>query len=494
MDKSTGSVMPAVVVFLPWLSLVGALAWSKSRPRLARAVYIGSIGATIAAIVPFYPRALDNAVITQKLVRVAPDIELAFRIDTVGFYFALLLGVLWLLCAVYSLGYIHTRETRYYCFLALNLSFCIGVAFSANMFTLFIFYELMTLFTYPLIIHEETEKARRAGLKYLVYSVSAGAVILLAIILQYFYGGDLSFMGEGTLSLATIGKPVLLTIFSIYMVGFGVKACIMPLHGWVPDAHPAAPAPASALLSGVILKVGIFGIIRVVFEVFGLDLLATLGVSLPMLWVASFTIIVGSLFAITQDDLKRRLAYSSVAQVSYIVFGLFLLTTDGATGGMLHIAHHAFMKGTLFLCAGIIIHETGKRNISEMAGIGSRIPLTMAAFAIAALGMMGTPLTCGFITKWFLGVGTIQAHSAYFIAVLLLSSLLNAVYFLPVIYVAFFKGRSVDEENRLFKKETSRSMLVPVMITTAMVIILGVFVTVKGLPYSLVKVVVEAFF
>lgn len=494
MGKEVSSVLPVIIVFIPWIALLGAPLWRKNRTGMAKAFYVGGTAAPLLLILTLYPKALDGVVSTQKLVGVAPSISLAFRVDTIGFYFALLLSVMWLICTIYSLGYIHTRETRYYCFTALNFSFCLGVAFAANMFTLFIFYELMTLFTYPLIIHDETEKARKAGLKYLVYSISAGAVILLGLILQYYYGGTLSFLGRGTLSLAQIGRPALLAIFSIYLLGFGVKACIMPLHGWVPDAHPAAPAPASALLSGVILKVGIFGIIRVVFDVFGLKLLGTLGVALPMLYVASFTIIVGSLFAITQDDLKRRLAYSSVAQVSYIVFGLFLLSPDGAMGGLLHIAHHAFMKGTLFLCAGVIIHETRKRNISEMAGIGGRIPITMAAFALAALGMMGTPLTCGFITKWELGVGAIQAHRPYFIAVLLISSLLNAVYFLPIIYVAYFKGRSPNEQSYLFKGETSRSMLVPVIISACMVLVLGIFVTVEGLPYSLLKVFLKPFF
>lgn len=492
--KPASSVLPVIIVFMPWLALLGFLAWGKTKPKLAKGVTIGSIAATIALILPLYPRALDGAVTEQRLLGVAPNISLAFRIDTVGFYFGLLLGILWLLCTVYSLGYIHTRETRYYSFIALNLSFCIGVAFSANMFTLFIFYELMTLFTYPLIIHEETEVARRAGLKYLIYSVSAGAVILLGLVLQYFYGGTLDFVGHGVLKLGQIGKPALLAIFSIYLLGFGVKACIMPLHGWVPDAHPAAPAPASALLSGVILKVGIFGIIRVVYDVYGVELLHELGVSLPMLYVASITIIVGSLFAITQDDLKRRLAYSSVAQVSYIVFGLFLLSEDGALGGIMHMAHHAFMKGTLFLAAGIIIHETHKRNVSEMEGIGGKIPITMTMFSVAALGMMGTPITCGFITKWFLGVGSLQAHRPYLIAVLLISSLLNAVYFLPIIYYAFFKGRSADETWKLFGHETARTMLIPVIITTAMIVVLGVFVTVPGLPYSLAKTFLAPFF
>jgi multicomponent Na+:H+ antiporter subunit D len=491
LSKVVHSVLPAIIIAVPWLAIAGAILWGTKRPRAAKALYVGCTAATFLLITTMYPRAMDGAVSVQHLIEVAPRISLAFRVDTLGFYFALLLSALWLLATVYSLGYIHTRETRYYCFTAINLSFCLGVAFAANMFTLFIFYELMSLFTYPLIIHDETEMARSAGLKYLVYSVSAGAVLLTALILQYYYGGTLSFLGHGTLNPETISKSVLLVIFSIYMLGFGVKACIMPLHGWVPDAHPAAPSPASALLSGVILKVGAFGIIRVLFDVFGIKLLDELGVALPMLWVASFTIIVASIFAITQTDLKRRLAYSSVAQVSYIILGLFLLSPDGATGGLLQIAHHAFMKGTLFLCAGIIIHETGKRDIREMNGIGSKLPVTMLAFSVAALAMMGTPLTCGFITKWELGLGSIQAHRPYFIAVLLLSALLNAVYFLPIIYIAFFKGDPLDN---LFKHETSRTMLVPVIIGAAFVVILGIFVTVPGLPYSLVKIVVNALF
>ena len=491
MSKGTSSVLPVIIVFTPWLALLSAALWGKARPKLARALYVGITAATLCLILPFYARALDGAVTTQRLLGVVSGISLSLRIDTVGFYFAILLAFLWLLATVFSLGYIHERQTRYYCFMALNLSFCIGVAFSANMFTLFIFYELMSLCTYPLIIHDETEQARKAGLKYLVYSISAGAVILAGVLLQFFYAGTLDFTGHATLTFADASKPVLLVIFSIYMLGFGVKACIMPLHGWVPDAHPAAPAPASALLSGVILKIGIFGIIRVMFDVFGIKQLRVLGVSLPMLIVASFTIIVGSLFAITQTDLKRRLAYSSVAQVSYIVLGLFLLTPAGAVGGLLQVANHAFMKATLFLCSGIIIHETGKRDVRELDGVGSKLPLTMLAFSVAALGMMGVPATAGFITKWELGVGSIQAHRPYFIAVLLVSSLLNAVYFLPIIYAAFFKG---DPVGGMLKHETKPTMLVPVLITGAFVLILGIFVTVPGLPYSLVKVITRAVF
>jgi len=488
LGREVKSVLPILIVFTPCLSLAGALLWRNKRPRFARFVYVGSSVLTFILILLLYPRAMNGTVSTQTILEIAPRITLGFRIDTLGFYFGLLLSVLWVIASFYSLGYITSRETRYYSFLSLNLSFCLGVAFSANMFTLFIFYELMSLFTYPLIIHDETDIARRAGLKYLVYSITAGAVILAALIMQYFYSGTLAFTGRGTIGAAGVSAGVLKVIFSIYLLGFGVKACIMPLHGWVPDAHPAAPAPASALLSGVILKVGVFGIMRVVYDVFGVDLLKRLGVSLPMLYVASITIIVASIFAITQTDLKRRLAYSSVGQVSYIIFGLFLLSKSGAYGAMLHVAHHAFMKGTLFLCSGIIMHELGTKDVREMDGAGAKIPLTMIAFSIAALGMMGTPVTCGFISKWLLGVGSVEAHRVYFIAVLLISSLLNAVYFLPIVYSAFFKKVTVRE---LFSHEAPLSMLLPTLICAVLVLILGVFVTVPGLPYSLIKVVMK---
>lgn len=473
----------------PWLSLPAALLWRRVRPGLAKAFYVATPALVLLMMLPLYPRIMGGEVLHLQIVEMAPRIALAFRIDALGFYFGLLLAVLWLLAGIYSLGYIHTKETRYYTFLALNLSFCLGVVYSANMFTLFVFYELMGLFAFPLIIHTETEKARRAGTKYLAYTVTAGAVLLAAMILQFNYGETLSFLGGGVFGPCAAGRTVLLSVFGIYIAAFGVKACIMPLHGWVPDAHPAAPAPASALLSGVILKMGVFGIIRVVHDVFGIELLREMGVSLPMMVIAGFTILAASLYAITQDDLKRRLAYSSVAQVSYIILGIFMLSpTGGTVGGLLHVAHHAFMKGTLFLCAGVIVHETGKHNVSELDGVGARIPLTMVAFSIAALGMLGMPVTCGFISKWLLGIGAVSIGQTHFIAVLMLSSLLNAVYFLPIVYAAFFR-------DGVFRKaegpETSRTMLVPVLICAAFVIILGLLVTLPGLPHSLVSVIVR---
>ncbi len=492
MEKS--SVLPIIILFSPWLALLGPALRKPEGPRYDKVLYVISAALPLALLATLYRSALDGDTIRQHLVQIAPKINIALEIDTLGFYVAMVVSVIWLIATIYSVGYIHKREGRYYGFMALCLSFCLGVCLSANMFTLFLFYELMTLFTYPIIIHEETEEARRAGLKYLIYSITAGAVILFAMVLHFYYAQTLNFIPGGTPAVATMGRGMLLTIFAIYMLGFGVKATIMPLHGWVPDAHPAAPAPASAVLSGVILVMGIFGIMRVCFNVYGVKLLEILGVALPMLIVASITIVVASIIAIAQDDLKRRLAYSSVGQMSYIVMGIFLLTPYGAMGGMLHIANHAFMKAGLFLCAGIIMHEIGTKSIRKMGGIGLRLPITMGVFTLASLGMMGVPLTCGFITKWNLGLGAVQANKAYFIIILLVSSLLNAVYLLPISYVAFFKGVKEPKVEKILTRETALTMLGPVLFCALMILVLGIFVTAPGLPYSLIKVALGTIF
>jgi multicomponent Na+:H+ antiporter subunit D len=345
----------------------------------------------------------------------------------------------------------------------------------------------MTYASYPLIIHEGTDAARRAGTKYLIYAVLAGAVIFFAIAAHYFWGGtNLSIVSNGVLSLTTASRTALTFIFFAYLAGFGVKAAFIPLHGWVPDAHPAAPAPASAVLSGVILKAGAFGIIRVILNVFGLELFKELNLSIYLAVIASITIVIASIIALTQDNLKTRLAYSSIGQVSYILLGLALASYDGVLGGVMHIAHHALMKSCLFLCAGIIMARTGKHNISEMKGIGYKLPITMACFTIAALAMMGTPPSVGFISKWLIGVGALEAGSPGYIAVLLVSALLNAIYFLPIIYHAFFERPDGEEqlEFHLVKNEASRTMLVPVMVLAFLIIAGGVLVKLPGFPYS----------
>lgn len=480
-----------MAVLLPIVSLLMALAVPARYPRLRRAIQTAGSFAAFGMVLSFLPGILSGEDYGMELIPVVEGVSVHLTVDALGYYYGLVLTFLWLLATIYSLGYIKHRHDRFFSFMALCNSFLLGCAFSQNIFTYFVFYELMTLASFPLIIHEETEAARRAGIKYLKYAIPAGAVILFAILLHYFWaGGDLSIVSVGTLSLDIASKSILMAIFLMYFAGFGVKAAIVPLEGWVPDAHPAAPAPASALLSGVILKAGALGIIRVVLNVFGLDLIRILDLWSIVAVFASITIVLSSIRALAQDNLKRRLAYSSIGQVSYILLGISLGSYMGVLGGVMHLAHHALMKGCLFLCSGIIIKQTGKVNISEMAGIGQRIPITMICFSICALAMMGTPLTVGFVSKWLLGTGALQVDYPIFVVVLLISALLSAAYYLPIIYTAFFGRSSGDEQSAAPRRrgEVQHTMLWPTVILAGLVVLAGIWVTAPGFPFSLVKV------
>ncbi|MFO7773786.1 MAG: proton-conducting transporter membrane subunit [Dehalococcoidia bacterium] len=493
MNIEIHSIRPLIAILLPGLSLLGLLVIPGNRQRLKKAVHVAASLAAFGVVLSLMPGIIDEQVYGMEIISIVERISIHLTVDALGYYYGLALTFLWLLANIYSLGYIKHKDDRYYAFMALCNSFLLGCAFSQNIFTYFIFYELMTLASFPLIIHDETDAARHAGIKYLKYAIPAGAVILFAVLLHYFWaGGNLSLVSLGTLSLDTASRTVLTTIFIAYFAGFGVKAAIVPLEGWVPDAHPAAPAPASALLSGVILKAGAFGIIRVVLNIFGLDLFHTLNLWIPVVVFASITIVLGSVRALAQDNLKRRLAYSSVGQVSYILLGIALMSPLGVLGGIIHLAHHALMKGCLFLCSGTILKRTGKTNISEMAGIGYQLPVTMICFSISALAMMGTPLTVGFVSKWLLGTGAIQANMPLFIVILLISALLTAAYYLPIIYTAFFRRPKEDNDYQTllqFRGETKHTMLWPTVVLAVLVIVAGVWVTVPGFPHSFASIV-----
>jgi len=492
MSNEIHSLQPLIAILLPTISLVGLLVIPRHRQGLKRIVHVAGSLATFIIVLSLLPGILDGKVYGMELIPVVESLSIHLTVDALGYYYGLALAFLGLLATIYSLGYIKHNDDRYFGFLALCNSFLIGCAFSHNMFTYFIFYELMTLAAFPLIIHEGTDAARAAGIKYLKYAIPAGAVILFAILMHYFWGGgDLSIVSLGALSPDATSKTVLTVIFLTYFAGFGVKAAIVPLEGWVPDAHPAAPAPASALLSGVILKAGAFGITRVILNVYGLDQFHALNLWIYVAVFASITIVLGSVRALAQDNLKRRLAYSSVGQVSYMLLGIALASYHGLLGGIMHLAHHALMKGCLFMCSGIILRKTGKTNISEMGGIGSRIPITMICFSICSLAMMGTPLTVGFISKWLLGSGALQVDRPVFIAVLLLSALLSAAYYLPIIYTAFFKKPETDVEQAdlNLRSEVSHAMLWPTLILAALVILAGIWVTLPGFPLSLASIV-----
>ncbi len=495
MTETSTSALPLVAMLAPLLSLAAIFALQRRSQAVRKWVCVAGSLAAFGLVLAMLPRILDGHGFTLNIANMTGGLNIGLAVDNLGYYFALVLSFMWVVATVYSVKYIDHKEDRFFAFMALCEAFLLGCAFSANMFTYFIFYELMTFGSYPLIVHEETEQARKAGLKYLIYAIFAGAVLFFAIVAHYFWGGsDLSFGSLGTLSLETASRTVLIVIFFLYLAGFGVKAAIMPLHGWVPDAHPAAPSPASALLSGVILKAGAFGIMRVVFNIFGVDLMRELKVYIPFAILASITIVLASIFAITQDNLKRRLAYSSIGQVSYILLGIALLTHDGALGGIMHLAHHALMKGCLFLCAGVILTKTGKKNVSEMRGIGYQLPLTMLCFSLCALALMGTPPTVGFVSKWLIGNGALEAGEPIYLVVLLTSALLNAIYFLPIIYTAFFQYEEGQAPAFSWREKTRWEMLAPVILLALLVLIVGIWIRVPGFPYSLVNPFVKLVF
>lgn len=463
-----------------------------------------NLWSTLASVVAFVaiwsmlPGALAGQVYVQEVLNLA-GLTLTFRVDYLGLLFALVSSSMWLLVNIYTIGYMaheHNKQ-RFFAFFALSMFAAFGIAMAENLFTLFIFYELLSLFTYPLVMHIGTEEALKAGSKYLIYTLGGGGFLLIAIIITYFVTGNISLSQPGVFSLSD-GPNLLRIVFFLYLIGFGVKAAIMPMHHWLPAAM-IAPTPVSTLLHAVaVVKAGVFGVLRLVFNVYGVDLLSKLGVANILAVLAAATIILGSVVAIRQDNLKRRLAYSTVSQLSYIVLGGALLSPMAAIGAMIHIANHAFTKGTLFMCAGIIAEETGKKNISELSGMGRRLPLTMTAFTVAALGMIGLPPLAGFASKWYLGAGATQADKPIFIAVLVASSILNSIYFLPIAYKAFFEKPKKEDEKVLAKPinklETVPTMLLPIMITMVVSVLLGVFAATPGLPMSVAKLATSFIF
>jgi len=388
--------------------------------------------------------------------------------------FAALASFLWVITSFYSIGYMRghheKNQTGYFASFAVCLSATMGIAFAANLLTFFVFYELLTIATYPLVIHKRNDEAIKSGRKYLAYTLISGQLFLIAIIWTYINAGNGDFQAGGFLTLEHGSAGMLQLMFFLMTIGAAVKAGVMPLHGWLPAAM-VAPTPVSALLHAVaVVKAGAFGILRVIGYVFGPELLSQIGAASVLAWVAAFTIIVSSLIAMAQDNLKRRLAFSTVGQLSYVVLGVSLLTPLGFLGGMYHIIAHAFMKITLFFCAGAIYVTAHKENISDMHGIGRKMPVTIAAFTVASLGIAGVPFIVGFISKWNIALGALQGGYWLYVAVLIGSAMLSTSYLLPITYMAFFK------KNDKFTQygEARKDMLIPIVITATLSIVLGI--------------------
>ena len=462
-----------LLAILVSLLAAGAILLSDRRPNLRETWSFLAAGIKILLVFSLLPQVLSHGAVDATYIELLPGLSLHLKADLFGLIFALLASILWLITTLYSIGYMrhghYGYQTGYFACFAVCVSAAIGIAFAANLITFFIFYEILTLATYPLVAHDRHAEALGGGHKYLGYTLGAGQVLLITIIGIHMIAPGAEFQPGGFLNgKASSGLLGLLFILSI--IGVGVKAAIMPLHSWLPAAM-VAPTPVSALLHAVaVVKAGTFGCVRMVHYVFGIDLLRTMNADVILAIVASATILVGSIRALGEQNLKRRLAYSTVSQLSYLVLGSAVGSAAALAGAMFHIVAHGFMKITLFFCAGSIYIKTHELEIPKMAGLGRQMPITFGAFTVGALGLAGTPLCVGFISKWNLGLGALQAEQSLFLAVLILSGLLNFAYFFPIIYSAFF-----GHPNQHIKyDEAPATLWVPLAITAVISVILGI--------------------
>lgn len=418
----------------------------------------------------------------------APGLDLVLHADALSVLFVTLSTVLWLLTTVYAIGYLENapHRSRFFGFFSLCVTATVGLALAGNLFTFVIFYEVLTLATYPLVAHRGTPESIRGARIYLAYTVGGGTLLLLGAIWLRTLAGPVDFAQGGILGdMPAETHAQLRWIFLLLIAGLGVKAALVPLHGWLPQAM-VAPAPVSALLHAVaVVKAGAFGIVRVVYDVYGVEFAHALGLLAGLGAAAAVTIVYGSLRALTQDSLKKRLAYSTVSQVSYIALGAAILGPLATIGGVVHLVHQGLMKITLFFAAGNYAETLGVHKVSEMNGVGRRMPGTTLAFTIGALGMIGLPPIAGFVSKWYLGLGAVAAgESGWVLPVLIASSLLNAAYFLPILYRAWFlepAGAWPHEHIPAARFETLGALLWPPVLTAILAVAAGLF---AAAPYS----------
>lgn len=446
METSVHSLLP-LWACLASLAAVPLIVLFRKDPLLREGVTFAAGIAKFAFVLAMLPLVLDGKVLVATLVDGVPGINvpIAFRVDGLGMLFALVASSLWILTSLYAVGYMRglhePNQTRFFAFFALSLSATLGVAFAGNLLTLYLFYELLSLSTWPLVTHHQDKEARTGGRTYLSYLLGTSiAFAIPAILFTYSKsGGNLDFGPKAILAGSDLGYGPALALLLAFAFGFS-KAGLMPFHSWLPGAM-VAPTPVSALLHAVaVVKVGVFCVIRAVTGVFGVDLLGKLGVNLVLGWIAAITVVTSSLIALTQDNLKRRLAFSTIGQLSYIVLGVALLSEHAVIGSVLHIAMHAVGKITLFFCAGAIFVACGKKYVSELDGLGRRMPFTFAAFAIGAMSVTGLPPTGGLLSKLYLVWGAAEAHQIALLCVFLVSTILNGAYFFPIVYRAFFKA------------------------------------------------------
>jgi multicomponent Na+:H+ antiporter subunit D len=431
-------------------------------------------------------------------VEVLPGFELTLIGDSLALLFVTLSAVLWLVTTVYAIGYLEgsPNRTRFFAFFSLCVTATTGLAMAGDLFTFVIFYEALTWTTYPLVVHRGSREAIQAGRLYLIYTLTAGAVLIVGAVGLQVLAGTVEFATGGVLDPEHVAQApgAYSAVFLLILAGVGVKAALFPFHGWLPIAM-VAPAPVSALLHAVaVVKAGAFGVMRLLHSVFGIELAINLGMAQVVAVLAAFTIVYGSIRALTQDDLKRLLAFSTVSQLSYIALGTALLMPTAHIGGIVHLVHQGIMKITLFFCAGILAETLEVKKVSRMAGVARRLPVTMLCFSVAALGMIGLPPIAGFLSKWYLGVGGLDSGQAWVIPVLLTSSVLNAAYFLPVIRTAWFDDPDSDgwrDAGRGRWLEADWRLVVPTVVVAALALGSGLLGNTAWSPLGWARLIVE---
>ena len=448
-------------IIMPVLATLGIVATGRN-PNLREAVTLTTSLVLLYFVINLYQGVKSGESISVQWWELLPGLQVSFNIEPLGMLFALIASFLWLITTIYSIGYMRSHneqnQTRFYSCFAIAIGSVMGIAFAENLFTLFIFYEILTLSTYPLVTHSGTDEAKKGGRIYLGILLSTSiAFFLLAIVSTWFVAGTLDFTQGGVFN-SNVDLTVAGTILVLFIFGIG-KAAIMPFHRWLPAAM-VAPTPVSSLLHAVaVVKAGVFTILKVCVLIFGIDLLVELPSTQFLLYLAGASVLLASLVAMRQDNLKARLAYSTVSQLGYVTIGALLATSSGVIGSAMHIGMHAFGKITLFFCAGAILVAAHKSKISEMRGIGRQMPITMAAFFIGTLSIIGVPPAGGTWSKWFLLMGTMEAQQWILMAVLMVSSLLNIAYLLPIPFRAFFPGSETVAYNSGVKEAPLPSLI-----------------------------------
>mgnify|MGYP001196226017 CR=1 FL=1 len=444
--SAQASILLALII--PIIGGIG-IAMTRRSPNLRECCTLITSLALAYTVFCLLPHIKNGSEATINLIEILPGLSLYFNVEPLGMLFACIASGLWIVNSLYSIGYMRgnkeENQTRFYVYFTIAISSSMGIAFAGNMFTLFIFYEILTLSTYPLVAHKETGEAKSGARVYLGLLIGTSLGFqLIAIMWTWFAAGTLDFTSGGILA-GKVDPGLLPFLLALYMFGIG-KAALMPFHRWLPSAM-VAPTPVSALLHAVaVVKAGVFTVLKVIIYIFGIDLLADTGASTWLIWVASFSLLAASLVAITKDNLKARLAYSTISQLSYITLGAALASTLGILGGGLHIATHALGKITLFMCAGAIYVATHKTEISQMRGLGRQMPFTFIAFAIGSLSIIGLPPFAGTWSKWYLALAAADTEMWIIIGVYMISSLLNVGYLLSIVATGFF--RSANEPSR----------------------------------------------